>query len=95
MSDSTVITLSANAFIAAIIIALTQVVKIAGGKDNNGDSRIGGIITIVVAVIIGGVSAALAPVIGLEHITIAGGIMDALAAVGLHTTASSVNTNSK
>lgn len=72
-------------FIGAAIIALTQAIKyIVPG--------VSGAITIIVAILLGILVSLLGPTIGVAHITIAEGIITALAAVGVHTTATRVNT---
>lgn len=73
-------------FIGAIIIAITQAFKLLSPK-------VSGIITMVVAVVVGIIVAAISTPIGLTHISIAQGILIALGSVGVHTVASSVNTN--
>lgn len=76
------------AFIGAAIIAVTQFVKYLA-------PNVSGAITILVAVVLGVVVALLDTEIGVVDITVAEGIMVALAAVGVVTTASkiSVGTN--
>jgi hypothetical protein len=70
-------------FIGAIVIALTQVVKILAPK-------VSGALTIIVAGILGGVVAAIAPHIGVEPITVAQGILTGLGAAGVHTVAGQI-----
>lgn len=77
MIDSTV-------FIGALIIAVTQAIKYLAPK-------VTGIVTMIVAILVGIVTAILATHIGLTSITVAQGILIALAAVGVHTTASNVS----
>lgn len=72
-------------FIGAIIIAVTQAVKIFSPK-------VSGIVTMVVAVLVGIVVALVDTHVGIADITVAQGILIALAAIGVHTTAASVNT---
>lgn len=68
--------------IGAIIIAITQAIKFLSPK-------VTGIVTVVVALIVG-VAVALVDVhIGVKDITVAQGILIALGAIGVHTTASS------
>lgn len=74
-------------FIGAAIIAVTQAVKLVAPKVN-------GVITIIVAVVIGVLVGLLDKQIGVVDITVAQGIMIALAAVGVHTTVSSISTGS-
>jgi type III secretory pathway component EscS len=69
-------------FIGAIIIAVTQALKILWPK------VITGAVTIIVALIVGIAVALLDTHIGVQDITVAQGILIALAAVGVHTTAS-------
>lgn len=78
MTDSAV-------FIGAIIIAITQAIKFLA-------PAVRGIVTIVVAVVVGLVVALISNGIGLTHISVASGILIALAAVGVHTTSSAFNT---
>lgn len=73
-------------FIGAMIIAITQIIKII-------IPQVSGAITIGVAMLVGVGVALLAPYIGVAHLTIAQGIMDALAAVGVHTVASAASSN--
>jgi hypothetical protein len=67
-------------FIGAIIIAVTQAVKFVWPK-------VSGAVTIIIAILVGVVVALLDTHIGVADITVAQGIMIALAAVGVHTTA--------
>jgi hypothetical protein len=75
-------------FIGAIIIAITQAVRILSPAVN-------GIVTMVVAVLTGIIVALVSSPIGLTHITVAQGILIALGSIGVHTVASSVSTNIK
>lgn len=70
-------------FITTLIIALTQVVKFA-------HPAVTRIITVLVAVVIGILVSVFATPLGVAHLTIAQGILDGLAAVGIHTLASKV-----
>ena len=70
-------------FIGAAIIAVTQAVKIAL-------PQVSGAVTILVAVLVGVLVALLDTHIGVADITVAQGIMIALAAVGVHTTAKQI-----
>ena len=81
---------TAAILIGAIIIAITQALKFLSAK-------ISGIITMIVAVLVGIVIAALSsnPKFGIPSITIAQGVLVALGALGVHTTASAVNTGPK
>lgn len=72
-------------FIGSVIIAVTQAIKYVAPK-------VSGVITMIVAVLVGIVVALLATHIGIAPISVAQGIMTALAAVGVHTVASNVNT---
>lgn len=75
-------------FIGLVVIALTQAVKyLAKGA-------IAGVLTIIVSIVIGILVSLLTPALGLADITIAQAVGIALAAVGIHTTASAVNTKS-
>lgn len=71
--------------IGAIIIAITQALKFLSPK-------ISGIVTMVVAVLVGILIACVDTNIGLANITVAQGILIALGAIGVHTTAAAVNT---
>jgi hypothetical protein len=73
-------------FIGAIIIAITQAIKYLA-------PAVRGIVTMVVAVVVGIVTALISSGIGLTHTSVAAGILIALASVGVHTTASAVNTS--
>lgn len=66
-------------FIGAIIIALTQVLKMLSPK-------VTGLLTVVFAVVIGILVALVDTSIGIANISVAQGILTALAAVGVHTT---------
>jgi hypothetical protein len=73
--------IDANLFIGAVIVAIVQAIKyVAPG--------VTGTITILVAMVVGGLTAALAPHIGISPITVAMGVLDGLAAVGVHTVVS-------
>lgn len=67
-------------FIGAVIIAVTQAVKFLVPTIN-------GALTIAVAVVVGVVVALLDAEIGVVDLTVAQGILTALASVGVHTTA--------
>lgn len=71
-------------FIGAIIIAITEAIKFIWPK------VVGGAITIIVAVAVGIIVALLDTHIGVQDITVAQGVLIALAAVGVHTTASKI-----
>lgn len=70
-------------FIGAGIIAVTQAIKFVAPKVN-------GAVTILVAVLVGILVALLDTNIGIADITVAQGILTALAAVGVHTTVSKI-----
>lgn len=72
-------------FIGALIIAVTQAIKIVV-------PQVSGAVTIIVALLIGVLVALLDTSIGLVNISVAQGILIALASVGVHTTAAAVNT---
>lgn len=78
-------TISGALFIGAVIIAVTQAIKYVAPKVN-------GAVTIVIAVCVGIIIAAIDTNIGVENLTIAQGIMTALAAVGVHTTVTNRST---
>lgn len=67
-------------FIGAVIIAVTQAVKFLV-------PAVSGALTIAIAVVVGVVVALLDTRIGVVDVTVAQGVMIALAAVGAHTTA--------
>lgn len=67
-------------FIGAVIIAITQAVKFVVPK-------VSGAVTIGVAVLVGILVSLLDTNIGVVDISVAQGVMIALAAVGVHTTA--------
>lgn len=64
-----------TAFIGLVIVAITQMVKMAL-------PRVNGWVTILVALVIGVLVAVFHGVLGLDSITIANGIQAALAAIG-------------
>ena len=68
-------------FLSVVIIALTQMVKMALPE------RVYGWITILIALVVGVLAAVFAPVLGLEHMTIADGVAAALGAIGITATA--------
>lgn len=72
-------------FIGAIIIAITEAIKMLAPK-------VSGALTIIVAVLVGITVALLGPAIGIVQISVAQGILTALAAVGVHTVASAIGT---
>lgn len=71
-------------FIGAIIIAVTQTAKLLFPK------VVSGALTVIVAVVTGVAVALLDTHIGVADVTVAQGILIALAAVGVHTTAGTV-----
>lgn len=70
-------------FIGAIIIAITQAVKITFPNVN-------GAVTILVAILVGILVAVFSTPLGIVSISVAQGILTALAAVGVHTTVSRI-----
>lgn len=70
-------------FIGAIIIAVTQAIKAVWPV-------VSGAVTIIVACLVGVAVALLDTHIGVANITVAQGILTALAAVGVHTVAGKV-----
>lgn len=72
--------ITSTLFIGAIIVAITQVLKMLSPK-------ITGLLTVVTAVVVGIVVALLSTPLGLDHITVAQGVWTALAAVGVHVVA--------
>ena len=74
-------------FIGAVIIALTQVIKMLSPK-------VTGLLTVVFAIVVGVLVALLDTNIGIANISVAQGILTALAAVGVHTTVTSPSTKS-
>lgn len=72
-------------FIGAVIIALTQAIKTLV-------PNVSGVVTMIVAVLVGILVAVVDTSIGVVDISIGQGILIALAAIGVHTTASAVNT---
>ena len=74
-------------FIGAIIIAITQTIKIIV-------PGVSGAVTIIVALFVGALVGLLNTSIGVADISVAQGILVALASVGVHTVASAVNTKS-
>lgn len=72
-------------FIGAIIIAITQAIKYLA-------PAVSGLITMVVAIGVGILVALLDTSIGVANISVAQGILIAIAAVGVHTVASNTGT---
>lgn len=72
-------------FIGAVIVALIKATKLLSDK-------VSGLVTFIVAIGLGALVGWIDIHIGLPDVSIATGIMIALAAVGAHTIASSVNT---
>lgn len=72
-------------FIGAIVIAITEAIKLVA-------PGVKGALTTLVAMAVGVLVALLAPALGVAHVTIGGGILIALAAVGTHTVASAIST---
>lgn len=70
-------------FIGAAIIALTQFIKFLA-------PNVHGAVTIGVAVAVGALVALIDTEIGVVDMTVAQGVLTALAAVGVHTTAKQV-----
>lgn len=71
--------MEASLIIGAVIIALTQAIKYLSDK-------VKGLITMVVAVLLGILIAVVDTSIGVKDISIAQGVVIALAAIGAHTT---------
>lgn len=69
-------------FLSVVIIALTQLVKMALPE------QVRGWITIIIAFVVGILVALFAPVLGVEATSVAEGIVAALAAIGITATAS-------
>lgn len=69
--------MEAALFLSVVIIALTQLVKMALPE------RVTGWITIIIAFVVGILVSILAPVIGVADTTIAQGIVAALGAIGI------------
>jgi high-affinity Fe2+/Pb2+ permease len=74
-----------NLFIGAIIIAIVAAIKSVF-------PQVSGAITTIVAVVVGVLVAILASQLGLASVSVAQGILDALAAAGVHTVASATGT---
>jgi hypothetical protein len=72
-------------FIGAIIIAITQSIKYVAPK-------VTGLVTVGVAMLVGLLVSVLDTSIGLTNISIAQGILIALASVGVHTVAANTST---
>lgn len=71
-------------FLGAVIIAVTQAVKLLVPK------RVQGVVTIAVAALLGLVLALVDKEIGVVDITVAQGVLLGLAAAGVHTVAKTV-----
>lgn len=69
----------ASIFIGAVIIAITQVIKYLS-------PAVKGLVTIGVAVVVGVVVALIDTQVGIKDVSIAQGILTALAAIGVHST---------
>lgn len=76
-----IIMVEAVLFIGAVIAGVTQAVKLALPE------RVHGIVTVLVAVLVGVVVALIDTAVGVEDISVASGIMIALGTVGVVTTA--------
>ena len=72
--------MEAIVFLSVVIIALTQLVKMALPE------QVHGWITIIIAFVVGVLVAIFAPVIGVADTTIAEGIVAALGAIGITAT---------
>jgi len=71
----------ANVFIVTMIIAITQMIKMAAPK-------IAGWATIIIAILVGLVVSILAAPLGVAQVSIAQGIIDGLTAIGVTVLAS-------
>lgn len=71
--------MEATIFLSVVILALTQLVKMALPE------QVHGWITIIIAFVVGVVVALVAPAIGVAETTIAQGIVGALGAIGIST----------
>lgn len=78
-------TIGTAAFIGLIVIAITQQIKFLS-------TQVTGIVTVIVAIVVGGLIGLLDKQIGLPDVTVGFAIWTAVGAVGAHTLASSVNT---
>lgn len=81
--------MEAMLFISVVIIALTQMVKMALPE------RVYGFVTILIALAIGLLVAIFDTALGIEDITIAEGIVAALGAIGISTVASKAGGGAK
>lgn len=73
--------IEANLFIGALVVAIVQAIKEVF-------PQVSGAITTVTAMVVGGLVALAAPHIGVAAVTVAQGVLDGLAAVGVHTVVS-------
>jgi len=64
-------------FLSVVILAITQIIKMALPE------QVRGWITIIIAFVVGVLVALFAPVLGIAHTTIAEGIVGALGAIGI------------
>lgn len=71
--------MEATLFLSVVVIAITQMIKMALPE------RVVGWLTILVALVAGVVVSLLAPIIGLADTTVAEGIIGALGAIGITT----------
>lgn len=76
-------------FLGAVIIAVTQAIKLAFPE------KVHGVVTVGVAVALGVLLALVDTEIGVADISVAQGVLLALASVGVHTTASRVGETAK
>jgi uncharacterized membrane protein YGL010W len=72
-------------FIGTVIIAITEIVK------RLWPDTITGALTIIVALLVGALSAVFSDWLDLAHLGVAQGVIIALASVGVHTTAAPSN----
>lgn len=73
--------IEADLFIGTIVVALVQALKEVF-------PQISGVLTTLAAMIVGALIAAFAPHVGVAPVSVAMGVLDGLAAVGVHTIAS-------
>lgn len=69
-------------FLSVVIVALTQLVKMALPE------RVHGFITVIIAIVLGVVVSLVAEPLGVAQVTIAEGIVAALGAIGITSAAS-------
>lgn len=79
--------IAADLFIGAIVVAIVEAIKTVF-------PQVSGAITTLFAMLVGALVAVIAPHIGIATISVAVGMLDGLAAAGVHTIASATASKS-